>query len=705
MPVEVRMATPTKPGDRVSLTDTDASANGTLLRLVNDALASQPAAPRMKIGPYELGEKIAEGSTSAIYLVLDASQSQPRVLRKMKLHDPPRADIERFRRSLTIARDELEHPNILRPEVVAEHDGLPYAVMPYLDTLEGLLACDEWPPMRCARVMHQLAAAVAHAHERGVIHCDLKPGNILWKVDIDGEDGKPLIIDFDSSRRIDPRDGQAGSSGDGGGATRAYMAPELATGRKPTVRADIYSLGVIFYEMLTSRLPYEGNLAGVIGGLTSARPVTSPRQHRPNIHRHFEAVCLACLEKDPNERYRNAAELVDDLACLLGNQRPKRYEGRLRGAKEWARRHPWQGALACSAFSLMAATGWQLWDPRPRAIAEENAQAARRVATEMGAQFEQLARAATRAAHDPALLAQLAAPEPTNLDPALKRHIRDVATGKDFSGMFVMNTDGWIRAHYPGAPDYIFRRSFGWRDYYLGARALAHEAARDPGAYVARAFRSETSERLEFGFSVPILVDSAPRGVLLARISGTDAMATLRARTEHSRADSGFWQRCRGWANLVLGNADELAQISVVLGPRDRDRLDGERDRGLPAGWVYLDHERLDPRSEVWLASEYAEPLSRAFGTGAPRGAQFNSWLGTPVLFDAYRDPFQAGDWSAAAFPIRQSGYVVLVQSDRGAPSNDPLRQFAGRLFAVLAGTSLLTVTLSARLRKSDRSR
>jgi hypothetical protein len=671
----------------------------TLLELLDEALASQPEKPPMRIGPYPLGEKIAEGSTSAIYRVVGASGEPPRVLRMMKLFDPPAREVERFRRSLLLARDELSHRHILRPEVVGEHEGLPYAVMPHMDTLERLLTCEAWSAARCARVMYQLASGVAHAHERGVIHCDLKPGNVLWQTGSDGEDGAPLLIDFDSARRIDA---PAPMSSFGGGATRAYMAPELATGGQPTVHVDIYSLGVIFYEMLSTRLPYEGSSAEVLAGLTSPKPVISPRQHQPKIHAHFDAVCLACLEKNPAHRYRNVVELMDDLACLLENRRPKRYRGRLQRAREWARRRPFRSAVGCAAIPLFVAGVWQAADPRPRSVVAENALEARRAAATLGTEFEQLSRAALRAAHEPAVRRLLAASEPLNLDPTLKGFIRDEVTGKDFAGMFVMGSDGGIRAHYPGAPNYIFHRQFCWRDYCRGARLLDELQPETRAAYVARAFRSETTERLEFGFSVP-LREGGARGILLARLSARDTLDAAALRAPNASA-AGFWEHWRIWSDLVFGNTNGLARAIVLLGPRDRDRLEGEHGAELPPGWVYVAHEKLDPRNDVWLEPALAEALRGAFGEAARPGEQFLPGSEDPVLLEAYRDPIVGDDWTAAALPIRRTGYVVLVQSKLDAPSNDPWRQLLGRALFLSAAMAFVGLALRALLRNPERS-
>jgi hypothetical protein len=223
-------------------------------------------------------------------------------------------------------------------------------------------------------------------------------------------------------------------------------------------------------------------------------------------------------------------------------------------------------------------------------------------------------------------------------------------------------------------------------------------------AYVARAFRSETTERLEFGFSVPVPSEGPPRGVLLARISAQDAIDAARRRGAPKATPDGFWEQGRIWSDLIFGNTNALARTTVLLGPRDRDRRSAEDEAELPRGLVYVAHEKLDPRNDFWLDPTYAEPLLRTFGTGAPPGAQFTPWRGDPFLLDAYQDPFEAGDWSAAALPIRQTGYIALVQSKLDAPSNDPWRQFLGRLLVLFAAVLLVGSTLFGLVRSGARS-
>lgn len=681
-----------------------------LLGIVNAALQGPlPRAP-LTFGPYRLGEKVGEGSTSAVYRVLRESP-EPLVLRRIKLIDPSPRAVERFTRSMRITRERLDHPNILRPLEVGAHEGQPFAIMPYLDTLERQLACEEWPPERCARVMHQLASAVAHAHERGVIHYDLKPANVLWRPAEDAVGGAPLIIDFDSARLLDPAEHDT-NTWEGGGATRCYMAPELFSGGPATVRADIYSLGVIFYEMLTSELPEQAKTQ-------HPAPAQRGSQRRPRLRvpRHFAAVCAACLAADPNERYQSAAELVRELARLLAGERPRRYEGSVRRALDWASSHRTIGIGLWGAAACSAALAWQALDPAPLSAVERSAAAASELAATLGTELEQLARAAERTARDPAVVRHLDRTSPSNLDGVLRDHVIDPVTRKAFSGSFVMTSDAQILAHYPSIADGIFEKKYPWRDYFRGAMQLGKERTAGPlGAYLGRTFRSETSERLEFGFSVPMPETGPVRGVLMTQLIAQDVLNERHRAPRPVRAQ-GHWPEARALLRLVLGHAEPLEQVSVLLGPRDSDRRDGAAGAPPPPGLIYLSHPDMAVRTELRLAAAYEKPLLEALGAPAPPGAQFQPSLASPVLFEEYRDPFLAGEngqgsepssgrglreWSAAALPILRTGYVVLVQSNRSAPAADYRAQLLGRFGASLVGIGAVVAGLALALRRRD---
>ncbi len=204
---------------------------------------------------------------------------------------------------------QLHHPNIVQIFEVGEHEGQPFFSMEFCP--EGTLrtqVSDDTSPAEAAALIETLAQAVHAAHEKGVIHRDLKPDNILLD-----EQRRPKITDFGLAKEFASGSGQTATGAILG--TPAYMEPEQTAGRAPEVgpAADIWALGVMLYEMLAGQLPFEGtSVAELLAKIPSVEP-TRPRQLRPRLPRDLETVCLKCLEKDPARRYITAQALAEDL--------------------------------------------------------------------------------------------------------------------------------------------------------------------------------------------------------------------------------------------------------------------------------------------------------------------------------------------------------------------------------------------------------
>jgi hypothetical protein len=327
----------------------------------NEASAGLPAIPG-----YELQGLLNRGGMGVVYR---ARQLQPDRLVAIKMILSGRhASAEqraRFRREAeAVAR--LNHPNVVQIYEVGEHDEQPFFSMEYVagGSLAQRLAEGPLPATQAAELMTILADAIAHAHRCGVVHRDLKPGNILLSTKDEGRSTKedrsspsfssfvlgtsyfPKITDFGLAKRLDLDAGQTPTVAFLG--TPSYMAPEQAEGRTREVGppADVYALGAILYEMLTGRPPFRGETEiDTLNQVRSLDPVP-PSRYQPKVPRDLETICLKCLRKEPGKRYAGAHELADDLRRFLAGKpvaaRPAPW---WEVALKWARRNPALAAL------------------------------------------------------------------------------------------------------------------------------------------------------------------------------------------------------------------------------------------------------------------------------------------------------------------------------------------------------------------------
>jgi len=275
------------------------------------------------LGTCTLQEVIGQGGMGAVYL---AQQKRPRRPVAVKVLLPSAsltahqraAFLERFRRE-TDAAASLEHPNILPVHEYGEQDGLAYLVVPYISggTLrdvmenEGQLALP-----KALNYLEQMAAALDFAHDRGVIHRDIKPANILMT-----PEGRLLLTDFGLVKII--AEGQMPQIRlTGAGApvgTPDYMSPEQVVGNMVDGRSDLYSLGVILYQMLTGTTPFQGETPMQIAAQQWQSPPPSPRLLRPGLPAAAEQVLLRAMAKRPDDRYATANEFAADFRASLSN--------------------------------------------------------------------------------------------------------------------------------------------------------------------------------------------------------------------------------------------------------------------------------------------------------------------------------------------------------------------------------------------------
>ncbi len=249
----------------------------------------------------------------------------------------------------------LDHPHIVPIFEVNEAEGQPYFTMKLLGggSLAERLMQGALPARDAAMLMEKLARAVQHAHERGVLHRDLKPGNVLFDVT-----GEPFLTDFGLAKLADTEVGLTQTNAQLG--TPQYMSPEQAGGctRKVTTASDVWALGAMFFQMLTGRVPFPGvTTAEIFSRIAHEDPVS---MRRPGIppDRDLETLCHRCLEKEPVRRLRSAGFLAGELGRWLRGEpiRARRVTGPER-ALRWTRRHPWRvAAVAALAISLLAGT-------------------------------------------------------------------------------------------------------------------------------------------------------------------------------------------------------------------------------------------------------------------------------------------------------------------------------------------------------------
>jgi eukaryotic-like serine/threonine-protein kinase len=310
-------------------------------------------------GDYELLEEVARGGMGVVYKARQSDLNRTVALKLILTGQlASAADVDRFKREAEAVAN-LEHPNIVPIYEVGEHNGQHYFTMRFVDggSLQTRMAEVRADRRRSARLVATVARAVDHAHRRGVIHRDLKPGNILLD-----PAGEPMVVDFGLAKKVEGADAVTRTGAVVG--TPAYMAPEQAAARKDiTTAADVYSLGAIFYELLTGQPPFkDASIAQTLRMVAEQEPAR-PRWIDGSIPRDLETIALKCLEKDPQKRYPTAAALADDLErWLRGEPIAARPVGPAGRAWRWCRRNPAVAAsTALAALVLLTATAVSTW--------------------------------------------------------------------------------------------------------------------------------------------------------------------------------------------------------------------------------------------------------------------------------------------------------------------------------------------------------
>src|SRR6266508_2427835 len=315
--------------------------------------------PLADFGDYELMEEMGRGGQGIVYRARQKSLNRTVALKIVGLGPwATERHLKRFHLEAEAAAS-LDHPCIVPIYEIGERDGSCYFSMKLVEggPLNEVAGREQMSPRRAAELIARLARTLHYAHQRGVLHRDIKPGNIL----IDAK-GDPHLTDFGLARLVETESTVTRTTEALG--TPSYMAPEQAKANNTqlTSATDVYGLGAVLYHLLTGHPPFAGGTSyDTIRLLLETEP-RQPRLWNAKIDRDLTTICLKCLEKDPQRRYPSALALSEDLDRWLKHEpiraRPIGMFGR---GRKWVHRKPTLALLILSLAGLAAAIGWNVW--------------------------------------------------------------------------------------------------------------------------------------------------------------------------------------------------------------------------------------------------------------------------------------------------------------------------------------------------------
>lgn len=641
------------------------------------SLLPAPDSPRNTpvgaIAHFQLFERIGMGGFGAVWKAFDTELERIVAIKIPRKDRISAADIEQFLHEARVAA-QLSHPHIVTIHEIGRWEDLHYIVS---DFIEGT-SLTEWikqkKPTRvqAAKLCALIARALHEAHECGIVHRDLKPGNIL----ID-EKGEPHLTDFGLAKTAD-RESDSRRTKDGQVmGTPAYMSPEQAKGDSRTSdrRSDVYSLGVVLFELLTGELPFRGNTRALIHQVIH-NEAPSPRRLNHNIERDLETICLKCLQKEPRRRFATALEVAEELERFLsGEPIRSRPIDTLERSIRWAQRNSATALIAaCSILALAALDFLYAYSKLEERTARQAIQQQDRAQDKARALQQQLSRyryVVQQFAENPRLRELFeqnhgsviwsaeALAEIQRMTVENDARLNDPAHGflmegerDPFENWFVMDADGHVRGHSP-TPQVD---NYAYRDYFRGALRAAEQRAKlkaqgvlGQKTYVSRIYKSVTDGAYKFGISAPIYSLSNPDqvvGVVMASILAG------RARDPNSG-------EIRSTQLTSLTAAGDHS-FSVLVGPfDDSDPEHPAQDQGESKVYRIVQHPayaHLSPDPASGAAVEEAIEFP-ALGASAapPADTNFRDPLGK-------YDPAFARRWIAGFARVPDTPMLVITQ-------------------------------------------
>src|SRR6184192_1406172 len=349
-----------------AVAEVDSSA-GSLDELSRDNAKPAPGAKEavraatmlVELGDYELLEEIGRGAQGVVFRARQKSLNRTVALKVISLGQwASKAHLKRFRLEAEAAAS-LDHPSIVPIHEVGERDGSCYFSMKFVEggQLDEVVRRAPMSIRQAVELIVKVARIVHYAHQHGILHRDIKPGNILLD-----QKGEPHLTDFGLARLVESESSVTHTLEVLG--TPSYMSPEQAVENNAAVSSvtDIYGLGAVLYQLLTGQPPFAGGATYETIKLLLDTEPRPPRLLNPKIDRDLSTICLKCLEKDPKRRYPSALALAEDLERWLKHEPilARRTGVFARGGK-WVRRNPTSALLVASLVGLAAAASWIVW--------------------------------------------------------------------------------------------------------------------------------------------------------------------------------------------------------------------------------------------------------------------------------------------------------------------------------------------------------